>query len=224
MKSRVTLSLLICYLLCTNPVDAGDSKLGDADLREPIVTGLSTPSSIQDAFFEWENAPGWVFKDVVFGVKQGSLVFAKFTAIPPDGKPRYQDRSAEADYLLDDSKSLPELVAIDIGNGKQFFVRGFTVGILANGRAVIDSARGIDSTGKEVELTNLAAGSCGAPRVIGACSDFCVGNCVGNVASGDPCVCSGTGGCTTGSARWVCNVGTCTTACAFQAGIGCVCL
>jgi hypothetical protein len=224
MKARAIGLLFASFVLFIYPLAAEDKTAGALDLKKPILSGLSTPESMENVFFEWANAPGWVFTDIVFGVRKGSLVFAKFTAIPPGGEPRFHDKTSEVDYVIEDSKALPEFVAIDLGNGQQVLVKGFTIGMLANGRAVVDSAEGIDGGGRDFKANFVEAGSCGAPFVIGSCTDFCAGSCLPNVSSGDPCVCSGVGGCTTGNARWVCSVGSCTTACAFTAGIGCVCL
>jgi hypothetical protein len=156
-------------------------------------------------------------------------VFAQFTAKAPGREPVFNDRSHEVDYLIEDTHALPFPVEIRTGNGDKIWIDTFTVGIDARGHAIIDSASGAESDGRPIlyneigKLQTQPAGQCGSATVRGACGDYCYGSCSGDVSSGDPCVCGGTGGCTTGSAEWVCPTGDCTGYCKFVSGNGCGC-
>lgn len=231
MKKKALMWAVLCLIPALLAAAQKPGTRG-SDVREALFSGLRQPEQFSEAVFSWENAPGWIIKDVVFGVRDGALVFAKFTTIPPGGKPSFIDKSSQVDYLIDDTANLREPVRMKIGDGREILVDQFTIGIRATGDAVIDTVSGADLKGEPFsynvsrrgsKIQVQPAGLCGAAQVRGTCNDFCYGSCAGDVSSGDPCVCQGTGGCTTGTAKWVCPTGTCAGFCEFHSGSGCGC-
>ena len=135
-RAVVVLSVLCCVAFAVTavaerPVDGVQPKVG-----------LTEPAQWAGATFAWDNLPNWKFTDVVFGIRDGKLVFAKFTSIAPGRAPVFIDRSNEVDYLIEDTHALPFPVEMTAGNGKTIYVDGFSLGINAEGRAIIDSASG----------------------------------------------------------------------------------
>lgn len=213
MKRIVASFWLACALLACGTLCAQVS----------ITSGLRTPVEYQGVIFRWENAPDWLITDVVFGIKDGKLVFARYTATPPGGQPVVHDRMNEVDHVIEDTTKLPFPVEVEIG-GRTVLVDHFTLGVLADGTAAIDTVQGRDLQDKRIAIDSVenAAGVCGAPTVLGTCnSSACFGGsgCKPDLPSADPCDCTGTGFCTAGTARFECPTGTCGGICRFDADL-----
>jgi hypothetical protein len=191
------------------------------------LANLRTPEELRDVIFGWDSLPGWLITDVVFGIKDGELAFARYTATPPGGFPVMHDRTREVDWVIEDTMNFPGTFRLSTATGDFVEVRRFTIGVRPDGKGVIDSLEGRDSAGRPISMQAGDAleknGVCGAPVVLGRCSGaLCFGSCVPDFADSDPCDCTGNGFCTDGTAIIACPVGTCPGICVFTLGLcGC---
>lgn len=221
--------LLICllFLLPFGQVWAKEDAPPPLPGAERAIASLRTPGELEGVLFGWESLPDWLITDVVFGIKDGGLVFAMYTATPPGGLPVTHDHRHEVDWVIEDTSNFPGSVRFRTANGDFVEVSRFTIGVGTDGRAVIDSLEGRDAAGRpfSMQAPDLAkqAGLCGAPVVLGACNGtLCTGTCAPDFQDSDPCDCTGSGFCTDGTAIIACPVGTCPGICVFQLGLcGC---
>lgn len=199
----------------SSPVDTLASGALDVAPR----TGLSTPEEYGGAIFRWESAPDWVIADVIFGIRDGGLVFAQYTAIPPGYEPRVHDNLATVDWIVSESTVLPIPVRMKLHGGRVALIESITFGIDGAGEAYIDSLAGRHPDGAAFNSLlpspgGAKNGACGAARVFGTCNDSpCLFSCDLDLPDRDPCDCPFGGFCTDGTAKIACNNGTCTRVC-----------
>jgi hypothetical protein len=239
--------LLTSSLLAAAPQDAFVATSNP--LPEDPVTVLSRAEDLSSAVFGWQGLPDWVITDVVFGVRDGQLVFAKYTAIAPGAEPSVHDRLAEMDWLVDDTSNLPEPVLFLTQHGQPLRVSSFTFALDEEGRAHLDSVIGKDTDGAPIRYEHLVRrsratgmvpsggsgggngggsggggpdnGACGAPVVLGACNSFCTTSCIPDFPGSDPCHCNYNAGyCAAGNAVISCPANTCTRVCIFTRPLG----
>jgi hypothetical protein len=223
--------LLICLLLSlfSSRAWTQEEQRPAAPGKGTMLANLRTPEELEGVLFGWDSLPDWLITDVVFGIQDGELVFAKYTATAPGGQPVVHDRRNEVDWVIKDTSNLPGPIHFGTANGDSIEVSRFTIGVRADGRAVIDTLEGKDAAGRPFSMQASAAdltkapGLCGAPVVLGKCNaTFCTGSCAPDFQDSDPCDCTGNGFCTDGTAIIACPTGTCPGICVFQLGLcGC---
>ncbi len=199
--------------------------------------GLRYPEEYSSGIFRWGTAPDWVITDVLFGIRDGGLVFAKYTAIPPGKEPKVHDHLGSVDAVVLDTLALPQPVRLKAGGYEaEALISGFSFMLDQHGVARFHSLQGVhpDGTPFDASFASWARdpgapenGACDPPTVAGTCNGtFCSGVCVADIPDRDPCDCFGGGNfnfCTDGTAQIVCPVGTCTRTCIFANAGGCGC-
>jgi hypothetical protein len=197
--------------------------------------GLRYPEEYSAGIFRWETAPDWVITDVLFGVRDGNLVFAKNTAIPPGYEPKVHDNIDSVDWIVTDTMDLPAPVSMKLNDAELVTVSSLSFTLTPQGEVQLASLSGVlpgnipfdhvygggSNPGPGGSAEN---GACGNPTVLGTCTDFCIGTCKFDQPDRDPCDCPGGvfDWCTDGTAMIVCPNGTCTRTCIFtNQGCGC---
>ncbi len=244
----VCVGLLAAFALARSsppgePVPVDSAMAMAAPVAKPTgesatTPGLRYPEEYSSGIFRWESAPDWVITDVLFGVHDGGLVFAKYTAIPPGQVPKVHDHLASVDAIVLDTLHLSTPVRMKVGGFEaEALISGFSFMIDELGVVRFSSLRGVHPDGTPFDAsfasrgTNSGAapenGACDPPTVVGTCNGtFCSGVCVADIPDRDPCDCFGGGAfnfCTDGTAQIVCPVGTCTRVCIFANAGGCGC-
>ncbi|HKV11595.1 MAG TPA: hypothetical protein VJ725_25850 [Thermoanaerobaculia bacterium] len=217
----------IIQFLCTAFVlltaSAGGAEITQTE-QGRILSKLHTPEEFQGVLIRWPSAPGWFLTDVVFGIYDGKLTFAKYTAISPEGIPYTHDKRTQVDWVIEDTTNFPGTVLLGVGPNEYLKLDNFTVGMRSDGQMVVDSLKGWDSRGKpistDVDIEGAKAnGLCGPPVLVGVCDDtFCLGTCNVDLGEEDPCDCTAFTGFCSNTARLLCDPGTCSGACELVGG------
>jgi hypothetical protein len=213
---------------------AARSSLGATDSPPRATPGLRYPEEYSAGIFRWETAPDWIITDVLFGVRDGNLVFAKYTAIPPGYEPKVHDNTDNVDWILWDTMDLPVPVQMKLNDAELIMVSSLSFTLTPKGEVQLASLSGVlpgnvpfehvYGGGSNPGPVGGENGACGNPTVLGTCTDFCIGTCKFDQPDRDPCDCPGgvLDWCWDGTAMIVCPNGTCSRTCIFtNQGCGC---
>jgi hypothetical protein len=213
---------------------AARSSPGATDSPPRATPGLRYPEEYSAGIFRWETAPDWIITDVLFGVRDGNLVFAKYTAIPTGYEPRVHENIDTVDFVITDTMDLPFPVRAKVHQGAdEVWITSMNFALTPTGEVRLASLSGVLPGGIAFEQTyrgggpegSAENGACSFPYVIGTCTDFCIGTCKFDQPDRDPCDCPGgvLDWCTDGTAQIECMQGTCSRTCVFtNLGCGCV--
>jgi hypothetical protein len=190
---------------------------------------LRTPESIADLTFLLNDPERWVLSEVVFGVREGHLFFAKFASEAPDGTIGSVDESEHAEALVEDTSQLPGKVIKWI-NHQAYQVKGFTLGRAENGEAYMDWGYLLSPDGVAIVRYFDPPNSEPLSHLLPLCRIqyrvYCFGPCSGScvVAGSDPCDCNAIGFCWVDFEVWNCLTMLCTGRCLFWDDDNCLCV
>ena len=226
-----TAGALLCATVLSAAASAAPTSFQSNPGENPVSdVGRSRVEDWSFAIFAWENLPDWTITDVVLGVREGSLFFAKYTATAPGAAPKTFDRLDQADWIITDTLDLPERVRFMTQGGQPIYVESFSFHIDDQGRAGLETMAGAYSDGETFAYAGMSSGAggggpdngvCGAPVVMGACDSYCTSSCIPVFPQSEPCHCNwNLGYCATGNAVIACPAGTCTRVCLFTRPLG----